>query len=201
MISSPCRPEPNLIIGYTTRLHLLLDLDNTSYEKAERIAFLIMRKWPIVGDVLIVLSSYKELSLRLRYSWDGKPWIEREGPNYHLVFDNHIGYNNCCRICECLAVLGILNKDYVKIRTFRGDMTLRVSHQNKSDGSVKPHPEPKIKFYNRKKERKDGMILEYLRFLAAVRGLSPVADVVPEISAYCPAYEALEQDQEERREG
>lgn len=172
MICSMNRLEPNLIIGYTTRTHLLLDLDDTTSTKSMRLGMKIMGTWPKVGDMLIVRSSPKPLDVRLRYSWNNHPWMKRESDSYHLVFDNNIGYNLCCHICEALAELNILNKDYVKIRTFRGDMTLRVSHQNMSSGAVKQAPEPLLVIYNYKCKRRDGMIIKYLAFLDACRGLA-----------------------------
>ena len=166
--------EPNLIIGYTTRTHLLLDLDDTSYIKAHRLAAQIQATWPKVGDCLIVKSSPKLLDISVKYSWNNHPWMKRVSDNYHLVFDNNIGYNSCCRVCEVLAELNILNRDYVKIRTFRGDMTLRVGHQNMSTGTVKPAPEPKLVIYNYNCIQHDGMIIKYLAFLHAVKTNTPL---------------------------
>jgi len=116
-----------LITGYTTRDHLLLDLDDTTLGKATHVIQLIMNRWPEVGDCLILISSSKPQRIELRYSWNNSPYMKREGDHFHLVFDGRIGWNKCCHICETLAGLKILEKDYEKIRTFRGDMTLRVS--------------------------------------------------------------------------
>ena len=178
------RLEPNFIIGYTTRTHLLLDLDDTSLEKAQRLAGLIIREWPEVGDCLIVESSRKRLNVRVRYSWNNHPWMSRESPNYHLIFDNRVGYNKCCRICETLAELGVLNRDYAKIRTFRGDMTLRVSHQNLSTGAVKPPPFPVMLIHNMSAKWSDGMIDDYLAFRDAALGGLPAAKMVAEVRAH-----------------
>ncbi|MCJ7621742.1 MAG: hypothetical protein MUP64_16180 [Anaerolineae bacterium] len=178
------RLEPNFIIGYTTRTHLLLDLDDTSIEKARRLADLIIHQWPELGDCLILQSSLKPLNVGLKYSWNNHPWMSRESPNYHLVFNNRVGYNKCCKICEVLAWLGVLNKDYTKIRTFRGDMTLRVSHQNLSTGAVKPPPEPVELVLNLASKWSDGMINEYLAFRYAVLGRPAAAKVVTEVRAH-----------------
>ena len=177
------RLQPNLIVGYTTRQHLLLDLDDTSFNKARRLALMIMREWPEVGDCLIMSSSRKHLNVGLKYSWNNHPWMSRESSNFHLVFNNRIGYNKCCTICETLAELGALNKDYAKIRTFRGDMTLRVSPQNLSTGAVKPQPFTIGFIMNRATERRDGMIGVYSAFLDAVSRLCTGAEVVPEVRA------------------
>jgi len=178
------RLEPNFIIGYTTRTHLLLDLDDTALTKAARLADLIIREWPEVGDCLIVASSTKELNVRVRYSWNNHPWMSRESPSYHLIFNNRVGYNKCCKICETLAELGVLNKDYAKIRTFRGDMTLRVSHQNLSTGAVKPPPSPVMLIMNLTVERRDGMIGVYSAFRDAALGGLPAAKMVAEVRAH-----------------
>lgn len=43
-----------LICGYTTKEHLLVDLDNCSLRKALCIAKMIMKDYPDVGDCLVV---------------------------------------------------------------------------------------------------------------------------------------------------
>ena len=181
MSSTRSAPEPDLIIGYTTRRHLLLDLDNCSRDKACRLAVKIMDAWPEVGECLVVLSSPAPLTVELRYSWNNWPWIKTTRSNYHLVFDNQVGYNKCCRICECLAGLGVLNRDYVKLREFRGDMTLRVSSAPLSTG-LKPRPQPVIWLTNRFTDHSDGYIQQYLDFSAACarlgRGLGPLEAAV-----------------------
>lgn len=172
-----------MIIGYTTRRHLLLDLDDTSLEKARRLAYLIMGEWPEVGDCLILRSSEAPLKVRLRYSWNNWPWISVTRHSFHLVFDNIIGYNKACRICETLAGLNTLERDYLRIRTFRGDMTLRVSETNLSTG-VKPPPEPVEYLFNTIHKGSDGMIEDYLAFRDAALGGLPAAQMVAEVRAY-----------------
>jgi hypothetical protein len=127
-----------IITGYTTRDHLLLDLDDTALSKVARVVGLIMGRWPEVGHCLVLLSSDKPWRIGLKYSWNNSPYMKREGPNYHLVFSGRIGWNKACRICETLAGLRVLQKDYEKIRTFRGDMTLRVSSALLSTGYKAP---------------------------------------------------------------
>ena len=41
-------PEPNLIIGYTSRLHLMLDLDNTTITKVRWVVNMLMKKYPTI---------------------------------------------------------------------------------------------------------------------------------------------------------
>jgi len=128
-------------LGYTTRRHLLLDLDDTGLPMAMRIARLIQENWPEVGDCLILQSSWAALRVELRYSWNNWPWIKVTRPSHHLVFDGLIGYNKCCRICEVLAGLRVLSKAFMEIRGFRGDMTLRVSPAPMRD---KERPAPMV---------------------------------------------------------
>ena len=139
--SQKSAPKPGLILGYTTRRHLLLDLDDTGLPMAMRIARLIQENWPLVGDCLILQSSWAPLKVELRYSWNNWPWIKVTRPSHHLVFDGLIGYNRACRICEVLAGLRVLPKAFMEIRGFRGDMTLRVSSAPMRD---KERPTPQI---------------------------------------------------------
>lgn len=178
------RVPPNFLIGYTTREHLLLDLDNTTQERAHKLTAMIQSEWPQVGDCLILLSSTNPLTVNIRYSWNGRPWITTFRNNYHLVFDNIIGYNTACKICETLAELGVLNADYTKIRRFRGDMTLRVSCENQSTGGVKPPPEPVEYLLNTAQKWRDRKIEDYLAFRSAALGLSPAAKMVAEVRAH-----------------
>ena len=153
----------NLIIaGHTTRRHLLLDLDDTTLSKAVRIVKLIMERWAEVGDCLILQSSEKCDTVKLAYSWNNAPYMKRVGSSYHLVFDGLIGWNKCCHICETLAGLHILEKDYAKIRTFRGDMTLRISPALLSTG-LKPAPVAVCGIKNRGYDGSGGGVAEYLR--------------------------------------
>jgi hypothetical protein len=179
-------PEPSLIIGYTTRRHLLLDLDNTSLGKACGMARHIMHSWPEVGSCLIVLSSSRPVKLELRYSWNNRPWIRVTRDNHHLVFNNYIGYNKIATICETLGVLNVLEGSFIKMRKFRGDLTLRVSPSILSTG-VKPAPRPVVGLSNPKSTREDGAIEEYLRILGLCRDLSPLNHGV-EVVATEPSY-------------
>lgn len=201
MTFSGPRHEPGLIIGYTTRSHLLLDLDDTTHEKVRRLAYIIMRNWVKLGDCLIVESSDKDYRIETKYSYQHLPYHKVSRPSYHLIFDNKVGYDLCMRACETLAELGVLNRDYVKIRTFRGDMTLRVSHQNMSDGSVKPAPIPVTRIYQCKKVKRDGMIEVYLRFLVDCRSLFPIAHMVPEVGTHGSADERLGHEQQQVHKG
>jgi len=166
--SSPRRGSP--IIGYTTRRHLILDLDNANRLGARAIAKKIMWEWPKVGDCLILSSSTKPDRIRLVHNKWGRPLLYHDRENFHLIFDNGIGYNLSCRICRVLAGLGILNPDYVKIREFRGDMTLRISPAYLYD-EVKPIPHIVEWVYNDFTTRRDGYIRHYLKVKKGVERL------------------------------
>lgn len=118
-----------LIVGYTTRSHLLLDLDETSYYDVVRLAKLIMKSYPDVGNCLVVESSTPSKSSYLKYDDKGVPHEKWTYQNYHLVFDSPVGYDRCVAIIDTLVELNILAPEYKQIRMFRGDMTLRVSQK------------------------------------------------------------------------
>lgn len=168
-VSATRRGAP--VLGYTTRRHLILDLDNTSLDYARRMARMIQREYPKVGDCLIVRTSDKPDRVRLIYNKWGRPLVRHDRQNFHLVFDNLIGYNSCCRIIVTLAGLGILNRDYVRIREFRGDMTLRVSEAYLMD-EVKPVPDVLEWVINKVPRVGDGYIDHYLKFRKIGESLS-----------------------------
>ncbi len=118
-----------LVSGYSTRDHLILDLDNTTKTKALKLLEQIIQAFPQVGCCLVLRSSSHNTTW-LDYTVDSRPRLCRWLAGYHGVFDSFIGYDECCRIDEILAGLGILNKDYMTIRKWRGDQTLRVSRKN-----------------------------------------------------------------------
>jgi hypothetical protein len=93
---------------------------------------------------------------------------ETEG-SYHVIFSKKIGYEGICQIVETLTVFDILEKDYLQIREWRGDITLRVSPDNSSD-NYRPIPRP-IKYINRWRTKdlyeNDG-ISQYLNCLNVV---------------------------------
>ena len=163
MSSKPSTGKGELILGYTTRRHLILDLDNTGLDYAIRMAGLIMENWPTVGDCLVLRTSELRDQVRLAYNKWGRPLVIHDRPNHHLVFDNLIGYNTAARICRTLAGLGVLEEDYDKIREFRGDMTLRVSPATLYAG-VKPVPREVAYVHSSHVDYSDGYIGEYRRF-------------------------------------
>ena len=149
--------------GYTTRRHLILDLDNSGLPHVMGLVSQIMEAWPKVGDCLILQTSKDQDQVRLAYNKWGRPLVIHDRPNHHLVFDNLIGYNTAAKICRCLAGLGVLEADYEKIREFRGDMTLRVSISIKYAG-ISPVPVEVAYCLNTMANCSDGYIGEYRKF-------------------------------------
>ena len=156
-----------LIVGYTTRRHLCLDLDNTTEAKALKVIDLIMTEYPEVGDCLLIVSSWKKELLELKHAIERYPYVRIKRPCFHLVFCAHIGYNKCVKIIEALAEVGILNQEYVKLRRWRGDMTLRVSPSILTSG-VKEAPFPITYIRNKQYLGAGEGIHEYLNFRACV---------------------------------
>lgn len=142
---------------------MILDLDNSGLEYAERIARMVMHEWPRVGDCLILESTTQPDRVRLSYNKWGRPLVIHDRPNHHLVYGGLIGYNTAAKICRTLAGLGVLEEDYDKIREFRGDMTLRVSPSSMMD-EVKPEPRAVLYLLNDNADWSDIYIKEYLKF-------------------------------------
>lgn len=160
--------KPNLILGYTTRQHLLLDIDNTTLSKVVWLLLWLQTAYKTLGNCLLVLSYTGTGEQRIRYTRRGRPLQVRNRDNYHLVFDASIGYNSCCRIISILAGLGILNRDYLYIRSFRGDMTLRVSPKVNLN-EIQPFPEPIQIFISPHQYKRGGNINTYLSVLDHAR--------------------------------
>jgi hypothetical protein len=158
--------RPHLVLGYTTRSHLLLDLDNCSLLQAVGLAKLVMASWHQVGDCLVVLSSVSPLVPAYPEHYHDGVKLARTCSSYHLVFSAPIGYEACMEIIEVLAGLDVLNKDYVKIRQFRGDMTLRTSHRAEMKRTVMV-PRPVKILWNRKARGHYDVPKEYFTHLEA----------------------------------
>jgi len=110
----------------------LLDLDNCSWVKVQGLARIIMKHYPQAGDCLIVESSENR---------------------YHLIFNNRLSWDTIVNVVEVLAVLGIVEAKYVKVRTFRRDITLRVSEKI---GEQRTHPLPQPKLILQTVHNSDG---------------------------------------------
>jgi len=151
-----------LIVGYTTRSHLLLDLDETSIYDVERLAKLIIESYPDVGNCLIVESSTPSFNSYLKHDDKGVPHEKWTYQNFHLVFDAPIGYERCLAIIDDLVDLDVLAPEYKQIRMFRGDMTLRVS-EKVLHHRVIPAPKPICIITNKHFPVPEGNIGSYLK--------------------------------------
>lgn len=136
--------KSNLIVGYTTQDHLLLDLDHTSLFKAVKIAKMIQKEYPDVGDCLVVESSKD---------------------HYHLVFDDVLEWEQIVRIISTLAALNIVEKNYRDVRNFRRDLTLRVSEKHTAL-NTRPVPEPVLLICCNHSCDRAGKIEQYLNVLS-----------------------------------
>ena len=165
MLTQKFHHNPYLIWGYSTSQHLLLDLDNTTVSKVEKLVTIIQHEYKDVGSALIVESSPpKTADIHLQHCTGLHRSIQRRQlGNYHVIFSNRLSWNRIMKIVRTLAELQILNKDYVKIRGFRGDLTLRVSKKVTPDG-VKEVPKPICTLF--KYAENDGNYIDdYLRLL------------------------------------
>ena len=110
--------KPASVAGYTTRDHLILDLDGSkSTSKAVKLVRLIQAEFPDVGSCLICESSA------------GK---------HHAIFNNRLAWSRVLHICRVLAGLDTLDRNFIKIRSFREDLTLRVTAVARSLGDHGP---------------------------------------------------------------
>lgn len=130
--------KPSWVFGYTTRNHLIIDLDNTSYFKVSKLVDMLMRNYPEIGHCLILQSSTSKM-IEVEYLTPLAEYRKKTiRNNYHAVFNNFVNYEYCCNIIEALAILGAVNADYVNIRKMRQDMTLRVSKVVNKESIKKP---------------------------------------------------------------
>ena len=153
-----------MIIGYTTREHLLLDLDETSLYKVVRLTKLLISSYPEIGDVLILGSSTPSKKNYTKFDKKGIPQYRFTYQNFHLVGDNIVSYDRCLKIIDCLVELDVLQPEYRKIRQFRGDMTLRTSHKPLVHRVVPP-PRPVEIVNNHICPCKNNKISDFLSFL------------------------------------
>lgn len=157
--------EPGrLIVGYTSRSHLMLDLDNTSLTKSKELALELMAEWPKIGDCMIFKSSSGTHRITVKPQCEPNKIIHYNRDNYMLIFDNIISYNLCCKIIEILAGLEIVQPAYFEIRKFRGDITMRVSSKSYSDRLIGP-PVAIGYITNPYSLKRDNMINNYSHYL------------------------------------
>lgn len=155
-----------LIIGYTTKEHLLLDLDETTFYKVLKLSLLLIKEYVEIGNILILESSTPSKQDYTKFDAKGIPQFRFTYQNFHIVTDNNIGFDRCLNIIDTLVDLDILQKEYKEIRMFRGDMTLRTSAKPLV-GRIVPPPIVRALILNRKCSRHDGKIMDFCDFLTA----------------------------------
>lgn len=165
------------IVGYTTKEHLILDLDKSSNQHiVENLVSLLQHEYPEIGDCLISRSSH-----------DG----------FHCIFDNRLSWKRIMQICGSLTGLNIVNKNFVKVRTFREDLTLRITSIDRGlEKSEAPIPKQilvkgiliirpslvdthdmlcdPLEVYSEKADIAFSGIFEYLTCLSAFREIEPI---------------------------
>jgi hypothetical protein len=156
----------DLIIGYTTKEHLLLDLDETSLPDVVGLSKLLIQSYPEIGHILILSSSKPSKKDYTKFNSKGIPQHRFTYQNYHIVTDNIIGYQRCLEIIDTLVDLDVLQHEYKEIRLFRGDMTLRTSCKPLVNRTVPP-PKPKRFIENKICPWHDYKIMDFAKFLKA----------------------------------
>jgi hypothetical protein len=165
------------IVGYTTRDHLILDLDKSdSLFITEKLVRLMQANYPDIGDCLISESSL-----------DG----------FHCIFDNRLSWRRIMHISRTLTSLFIVNRNFVKVRKFREDLTLRITSIDRGEEkSEAPIPKMLVSYPTWHKWTPEGCeplesmmihdimqhlkqsrfsgILNYLECLSAFRDLDPL---------------------------
>ena len=115
-----------MVFGYTTRRHLLLDLDSKTFKQAVFIAKSITDTYDL-GDCLILLSSQKKEEFGIRYVQNEVQVYHIRPHSWHLVFDKFKSWNYLQKVVYDLADLGIVEESFKEVREWRGDLTLRIS--------------------------------------------------------------------------
>lgn len=155
--------NPDWVLGYTTRNHLCIDLDNTSYPKVLGLVQMIMKYYPYVGHACIMLSSTRKFKQQINYTPPNGLRVQTVRNNYHVIFDNFISYEASCKIIETLAHLDVIDKEYIRIREMRNDMTLRTNKTVLTTG-IKDAPKFLCWIKNIHERKKGYGIDQYLRF-------------------------------------
>lgn len=159
--------NPEWNIGYTTKEHLCLDFDDTTYYNVYQLSSMLIADKPEVGSALILCSSEGKQSERWIYPvlQNMHKYVNRH--NFHVIFNGFIPYEESCKIIECLASLDVINKEYVRIREMRNDMTIRVSQ---TQCVLKTKPKPMILGYifNPSDKQEKGGIYRFMRLYKSV---------------------------------
>jgi hypothetical protein len=171
MSSKPNTQINGLIIGYTTKEHLLLDLDETSLSAVSNLAILLIKQYPEIGHVLILSTSKPAKTKYIKFDAKGLPHDCLSYQNFHMVTDNIIGYHKCLEIIDVLVGLNVLQPEYKEIRQFRGDMTLRVSPKPLK-GRLVDSPKIEMLIINRLTKKHDHKITEFAEFYNATKNIN-----------------------------
>jgi len=107
------------ISGYTTKQHLLLDIDEQPLSRVVKLADMLQKEYPQLGDYIILKSSIE---------------------SYHIVYGSFVPWKLIINIIDMLWQLGIIEKEVRDVREFRGDLTLRISPRTLTTGE-QPTPE------------------------------------------------------------
>lgn len=160
-----------VISAYSTSQHLCIDLDGAHLSQVEGIAKLIQTEYSEVSNCLIVKSSDAVVVHKRHELY---PWLtisETHRESYHLIFDGEMSYEKCMNIITTLAGCDVLNKQYLFVREWRGDMSLRVSRKLTIQRDAPP-PQP-VKFIRGRQQYSRTHMIDY--YLATLSTYNPSA--------------------------
>lgn len=153
-------------VGYSTYWHLLVDLDLTTPVKVDYVVE-ALNKYYDMTCVLVCVSSV--CSVPPLYIAETNVVMPALGKrlNVHLIYDKVVDYDRITEICETLAWLNVANPQYVWIRQWRGDVTLRVSPHIGGDTAPQPVVFKSFYFYQ--------IPLNIITYLQTLSAFNPVA--------------------------
>ena len=155
------KQAPDYIVsGYSSRHHLLLDLDNTTPYKAIKLTEWILSKWKDLHACLLMISSTQDDIGIFYMVRDGNvlPHVSVRRWNIHAIFDGWQSTKQVRRRMTTLSDIGVISKVYHDISKFRNSMTLRISSKLAED---RYRPVPAYLTYLGNPEPQGG-IAEYL---------------------------------------
>lgn len=127
----------NVVIGYTSRITPMVDIDSQSLKKVKWVSMLAMKHFKLEGFIILNSSKY----------------------NYHVVFNKPLKFEDCLRVAGWIGIM--LNNPHiwkwVSMQAIKQSMTLRISPKKLSKKKVKKRPEVAFEY-----GRKDKCISKYL---------------------------------------
>jgi len=149
------------VVGYSTRRHILVDIDNANVITLYRLPAIISR---LLGysNYIVCLSSVKKIPISYSPRLNAMTQAEQIRLNFHIVFEKSMLYDLATNFYHLLQELGIVHENYVEMRLKRGDATLRISPKG-----VIPPPLPL--FYRKSRPMYDENLYAYLMALEAFR--------------------------------